>query len=678
MKKESKEFIRELFFVLLFSSALAVLLCWVYPPRWESNDDWAMASMVAGSYGTPTSYMVFVHPAIGVILKWLYILFPAAPWLGILWEAVVFASFSAILWVFRTDLGKLQGTVVWTVFTVMFGWAFYSVVNFTRVGAVAAGAGYLLVFSCLRRRQYPGVALGAVLVWAGYMIRIDSWYMITALAGGVGLAELFAGLQNVSPREIFEKVLKKKYYIGTVVFVFAGCLCLTLAENVYNGRDPQIAKYKEFTVLRSQLWDYPSLTYDEIKDELASIGVSRTNYNALMTGFIISDPVIYPPETLAAIKELQGSASPDLIQGVAGTVEQMLDDQGFFMFLACAVFALAASGRKRLFLTGWLILAFMGMNLYLGSIGRNPDRVFQSLCAITALYLLWSIEKERIQKRQAAALVAFAVLLNNTIYFQPESHRIPPISEEEQILETAMDRFQDTGRYYLCALTQTSHQMYDLGMHGLENLGLGDRQHLILTGGWGVNMPVYCWQLAQAGTENPYRDVLFKDNILIIDNVGGQLFTYIRENYDDYNNRKNWSVCDKIADGVYVIGFNDNKSATVSGTGIEWITAQEAEGEEENLYWIEVYFGGDDSLKEPENVYYLQITGSSGETKTFRGEAQQTEKGLKLLVGIHEAEITDEEIQIGVLRKNLVGQYEETESTTVGISLKDKTAGVVS
>lgn len=655
---------------ILISGLAAGLICLLVPPAWETNDDWIMANMAAGVYGRTESYQAFIHPALGIFLRKLYQLAPRLPWLGILWEATVFASFTAVLWAFRSSLGAKKGAAFWGILVLLFGPCFYSTVNFTRVAAIAAGAGYLLLFNSVKTRRYLGCAVALALNWMGFAVRLESWLVVTVLAGGLGLAELFSGKKGVLFREAAEAVKREKRFVLATAFLFSGCLALYLTGHMYKATNPQILQYEAYNSVRAALLDYPMPEYAYVKEELEELELSAENYSALKDDFITSDPEIFDIATLEKLLELQSEVRLNLWGGVARLAQLLFSNLRFFHLTAVFLLVWVGKGKKNLFLILWLSVGFLLLNYYLVMMGRDPARVLESLCVVTAIYLLWKTEDSwnELTLKSTTALLALALLLNASTYFLTDENQNTRMGQDEQAVLAAMEELNETGRYYLCGKTGLNIQMYDLGIEGIGNLDFGSREHFFYTGGWWINTPSYLNQLTEAGIMNPYRDILRYDNLLLIDQYKtGLVFAYIRSNYDHPWLPENWSVCRKIVDGLYVIGFNKDITADQVSTDIEWVQAAQIAGSEEDLIWFKVLFDGDESLKEKENIYYLQITDSQGETKTYRGEAQQTEAGLQLLVGIDRQEVQGEEVQVAVLRKNLEQRYEETQNVVVTI-----------
>ena len=669
-KRKSKERIVRLVMAILISAAAAAVILLIFPPHWETDDDWVMANMAAGVYGRAESYIPFIHPFLGIVLKKAYELIPGLPWLGLLWEGIVFASFTGILWSFQNSLGTKKGTLLWDCIFILFAPCFYTTVNFTRVAAIAAGAGYLMVFSGLKKKQYLPVAVGFALNWMGCAVRLGSWQMITALAGGLGLTELFWTDVKLSLKNVPKIIRSKKEYLIVFGILFLGCLAVCQTEKLYDSTNPQIVAYEEYNSARAKLLDYPMAEYATIREELEDLELSADQYSALKDDFIASDPEIFGEETLLALRELQDGVKLNLVGAAVSTWKLLISTQSVLCLAACFLLVWIAKDKKSPFLVLWLGGMVVLLNYYLVKTGRNPSRVVESISAVAAIYLLWKLEKEKekVKFKAAAVLLALSLLLNSSVYFLPQSGSEKAMGEKELTVLAAMEELNQTGRYYLCGKTELNIQMYDLGMEGIGNLDFGSREHFFYTSGWWTNTPSYLNQLTEAGIMNPYRDILRYDNLLLIDQYKtGLVFAYIRSNYDHPWLPENWSVCRKIVDGLYVIGFNKDITADQVSTDIEWVQAAQIAGSEEDLIWFKVLFDGDESLKEKENIYYLQITDSQGETKTYRGEAQQTEAGLQLLVGIDRQEVQGEEVQVAVLRKNLEQRYEETDSVSVTV-----------
>ncbi len=659
MKKETSivKNLLEIVAVLAISFLAASAIATLFPPAWETNDDFSMGNLAAGVFGESTEYLVFVHHFVGKLLQALYNSYPGTSWIGVVWELTVLFSFAAALWALKEKGGWIKGTLLWLAFTVMFGYSFYVEVNFTRVAAIAAGAGYLLLTWAASEKRWVGAGFGILLCWMGYMIRGMSWWMVTALAGGLGLAELLAGhdwkQKFFGLRELFKS---KRHYFLMFGAMFLGVLLLELASIDYMVDSPQNQYYEQFNSLRGAVVDYPADDKSKIEDELSDIGISPWAYEVFTKQMGYYDPNYLGLETIQEMYSVQRSQKTDDTQSSKGalqtfngesfrqTLELLVENRTFGNALICLLLALVLPKKRRWFLILWQVGMLLGLNWYLAFGGRNPERVMESICTVAALYLLWAAS-DRKSKRPVlicCAILVWSVLLvgiqNRELYFlfvgNKEYQASLDYEDFVEGLETEADlqALGEKNYYYLTDICCNNYLMLYLGFEGLNTLPAESMSRFIYTGGWLINHPVYLQQLENAGIQDLYHDLFTHDKLFLMDQYRtGDTFQYLENLYSEEMNRSNWSICTRIGWYGYLIGFADD-SLNVEAPQENAIALDiwEMYPAEEDLVWLSGTWEQDFG----DGGYYLRLFDENGNTECFKILPEYKNGAVEFQVGI--------------------------------------------
>ena len=208
-------------------------------------------------------------------------------------------------------------------------------------------------------------------------------------------------------------------------------------------------------------------------------------------------------------------------------------DRPFWGFAFLGMIWLACGKRRA---GTWLSLGYLGGMfgiLYLLMIYADrylANRVDMGLFLAMAVVLGFLMDEERLKGEK---LLLTAVLLlslfvtwrTNRDWCRFDSHnRIEDKSAEKAAVERLL---ADDGRLYLVKIWAVDHTLYT----PLETPPARYAERLLLLGGWSMGHPEIEKILDRWGLENPYRDMVNREDICLIDHDIDRTLAYLRGSY---------------------------------------------------------------------------------------------------------------------------------------------------
>ena len=117
-------------------------------PYYGSNDEFTLAAIASGAYGSYTWYFIYLHSAFAWILRFFYTLYPAWNWYTLVMYGLIFVSLSAIgcTWIRRS---KRIGGIMAVLLVLASLSPMYVELQYTKTAALVTAAGYILVLSLI-------------------------------------------------------------------------------------------------------------------------------------------------------------------------------------------------------------------------------------------------------------------------------------------------------------------------------------------------------------------------------------------------------------------------------------------------------------------------------------------------------------------------------------------------
>lgn len=519
---------RGLRFLLLLgiAAALCALCVGLLGVRYETNDDAAMANIAAGAFGPDSQYLVFSNVFYGWFLKGLTALAPAAPWYGLAALALLTAALAAAGSVFLERFGPRFGAGAWALLLVFGGVDLWTSVQFTKTAAFCIAAGLLTLLDALPRRGWGGICGGAALLLCGSMIRFDLFWPLTAVAACAFAAVLLA---QKSARERRQTAL----VFAAVLLV---CCAVQWGGTALVRSDPAWDEYYTYNAARSELLDYRIYYADDAHGatDYFDAGITEAEY-AMLRSWNTADTDFFTPARMEQVSALIPSPSFGAALGSyfreLGTA---LSRMSGLLFLLAGAAALLSAGKKDWAFPALTMAAVLGGMFLISWRGRLISRVEVALLLGAALFLTSFVRPERLRTRRKAlvlgavtlaAVAAACISLGGNV--AELRYRLAADSTDTSGVAVIQ---ADKDHLYLLESESFSGAM---GTDFWHPRARDTFANIAFLGGWMTDSPFAKTAMAAYGVENPFRDCVGSDRVLLLGNIHiHEISRYIMLHYD--------------------------------------------------------------------------------------------------------------------------------------------------
>lgn len=530
-------------FLLLHIAAVGYAVTFLHP-YYGSNDEFTLAAIASGAYGSYTQYFIYLHSAFGWILKCFYMLFPSVNCYTMVMYGLIFLSLSAIgcTWITRW---KKIGAVM-AVMLVLAGLSpLYVELQYTKTAAVVTAAGYVLLFiggqKAEKWKKAFVQALGILLLLLGSWIRFQSFGMVSILAFGFWLARAV-------------RVLKTREWKQFLVCDCLPCIiafsCVfgsIAAENVLvYTPGSQEEHYREYDKARQRLLDYGVPEWDDYQAEYEALGLTRTDVINLEK-WLIADYDRYTADTFKAIvafrqdRPFQWEYLLDYLRILIMKPLFLLGAFGWLLWFA-------ASFRKKKDLPEYVVvfwpgIALLGVYLYFIKIYRVLPIVVTA-CLLMFVIFIWSAVQERIfeqwedqleGKRFAAAGMAGVILtagLGVNMLIRPLGQPSLQQSEESVAFRNLYDTITKNKNVFY-AFDPVSNTGVELGYSIFEKLPDDYLTNIFTLGGWETESPQIVDNLEKYDCRSLLTGLYTSDQaVLISDTMLEHIMLHLQDIYD--------------------------------------------------------------------------------------------------------------------------------------------------
>ena len=530
-------------FLLLHIAAVGYAVTFLHP-YYGSNDEFTLAAIASGAYGSYTQYFIYLHSAFGWILKCFYMLFPSVNCYTMVMYGLIFLSLSAIgcTWITRW---KKIGAVM-AVMLVLAGLSpLYVELQYTKTAAVVTAAGYVLLFiggqKAEKWKKAFVQALGILLLLLGSWIRFQSFGMVSILAFGFWLARAV-------------RVLKTREWKQFLVCDCLPCIiafsCVfgsIAAENVLvYTPGSQEEHYREYDKARQRLLDYGVPEWDDYQVEYEALGLTRTDVINLEK-WLIADYDRYTADTFKAIvafrqdRPFQWEYLLDYLRILIMKPLFLLGAFGWLLWFA-------ASFRKKKDLPEYVVvfwpgIALLGVYLYFIKIYRVLPIVVTA-CLLMFVIFIWSAVQERIfeqwedqleGKRFAAAGMAGVILtagLGVNMLIRPLGQPSLQQSEESVAFRNLYDTITKNKNVFY-AFDPVSNTGVELGYSIFEKLPDDYLTNIFTLGGWETESPQIVDNLEKYDCRSLLTGLYTSDQaVLISDTMLEHIMLHLQDIYD--------------------------------------------------------------------------------------------------------------------------------------------------
>ncbi|MCM1232525.1 MAG: hypothetical protein NC489_20570 [Ruminococcus flavefaciens] len=297
-----KDFLKRLFFSVIFVSVLMCIVYLLFPIQFETNDDAGIMALLAGfRTGNPQPGSIFSFYLWGKIVSFFYTLTETVPWYTILF---IFLTWCSLIIILKNILKcfLLISIKKWIMAFIYFLLIFLSIclypivrIQFTTMAALC---GSQMICSILTwrsddnmRERLFDLILGGIIYLCGFNIRPLVGYVMTAI------------IVAVSMYKFVKKDIEIQTFLTQIALTF-GIVTLTLASNQMYEKDTGLNDFREFYHLeRGTFTDYEKIPYEQAENVYQSVGWDETLFNLASKWFFMDEKV-----TAEAFHEINSQA----------------------------------------------------------------------------------------------------------------------------------------------------------------------------------------------------------------------------------------------------------------------------------------------------------------------------------------------------------------------------------
>ena len=526
---------RDIIFCLFFAGITFLVVFFFCTPRAFSDDDWGIANYFAGVMGAEyaTPYNKFINFVWGWVMYIMYKLIPGPNWFVVIQEIIVVLSFVILQFVLIQKLRKAF-PFYWcyllsSVLILSFAPSFICRLQFTQTAALGSIAGGILLFYSHEVKSRTGYVAGLALIIISALHRFGSFEMCLPFICLIWLDHSMRARDAVSIKGMAESLWRNKQVWISLGCVFAVCFVLSRINTaIYNSA--YYAEYNEFNSARSSVVDYENADYADIAEELRAIGVSKNDYDCMIT-WMFADPSFFTADLFRQVAALQPKAN-DTIDYGAEIKEYFLNimnpeimyNKLFYMALIILALCLIVDLKHMIWYVPLLLGAVIFIELYLTVVVRR----YPSYCRTGLLFALiasalvltdYSNMKAVPEKLCGAAAVASSIAVILVLapmgdeYFLTTKGTFEYNMDGLAMYEYMNSRADDI--FYIPTGTGASGGLSPLrdSYSIFEETKPGIMRHVVGLGGWSTNNPwvnaTYSswgidYPMSQAADENVY------------------------------------------------------------------------------------------------------------------------------------------------------------------------------
>ena len=537
---------------------IAVILCthMVY----ETNDDYAIASRIADGYPEVN----FVNYYLCRVLIRLQGLMPGINAYVAAQMFCSYVSFTCILKMIMDATDRRWVRIVAVLTIAAFSIDHYCTIQFTKTAALLIVAGLMILADSITRKRHAGYyIIGILLLYIGVAFRIDG---LIAAIGFTGLYLLKWLLENrrTVVKEGYFKPARLVLYVVLIALI-GGCYGFEHMSYKANIASDELKTYKEYSILRSAVVDYP--LYEYYEDNAAAYeaaGFSENDLNLIDHWYFDYDGAA-SAENLEKIIEIDRSherPSYTVSQAVKKFLKETkksvlsLDFTGIHLLilLFLAIWMIVSLKPKH-----WLYVIATGgltacMYLALYYMQRPEYRALYIADIGAAMWLLYTMaqsagdQKDHSQAHGKplaiiAAVTALAVVLLAVPLYRDCSSMYNKVSKKVMPAELAEYLAENDDCFFVFGTQEKkSSASYITPWRPADTYT--DR-NCMGTGSWGTMSPYVLSKLASYDMTNPIKDLIDNDHAYY---VGNKRIGKLTEYYNKWYGGDNSAIrMDKVA-----------------------------------------------------------------------------------------------------------------------------------
>lgn len=538
----------------IFCINLALLLLFAFSGcmKYEVSDDFIMEMIVSGAYtGSPSPFIMFMHPIIGIVLSILYTFIATINWYFIFQITVVFTSLCILSYTFLKYRKDNLSILLFMIFLLFLSNDLYLLVQFTKTATLSLCAGCILMLSNILDRNTMNkkeIALGILLFCVGYMIRNKCIYIVLFFSV---LPILFHGIQKRFKYIDFVKLAKKA---GKVMFpCFFVLVGLSFFSKEFVQRYPAYKEYKEYSAYRSDIVDYSYYSYEENRTEFEKNGISENDFYTLVH-WNFGDIEYYDLDKLKTVSTILSTYRDRQYTSIKGTIVNLINRQYKYYVSAWALMFISLIGifaiRNGIFQVlsvNFFAFCLLFINMYLG---RLNYRVEYSIFLAAAAFLLYSfqISESRFEKFSNKALYAVLIVLfvcripvhipsygkssydSMFISWNNDLAKYNASFAKEKDMSVINEIKQNPNNFYYLGFYSNIQTLY-LNYNPWKGIQKSEFKNAAFFAGIDTFHPDWVKHLENNSINNPMKHLL-KENVYFIENRPiNEVLTFVQEHY---------------------------------------------------------------------------------------------------------------------------------------------------
>lgn len=538
----------------IFCINLALLLLFAFSGcmKYEVSDDFIMEMIVSGAYtGSPSPFIMFMHPIIGIVLSILYTFIATINWYFIFQITVIFTSLCILSYTFLKYRKDNLSILLFMIFLLFLSNDLYLLVQFTKTATLSLCAGCILMLSNILDRNTMNkkeIALGILLFCVGYMIRNKCIYIVLFFSV---LPILFHGIQKRFKYIDFVKLAKKA---GKVMFpCFFVLVGLSFFSKEFVQRYPAYKEYKEYSAYRSDIVDYSYYSYEENRTEFEKNGISENDFYTLVH-WNFGDIEYYDLDKLKTVSTILSTYRDRQYTSIKGTIVNLINRQYKYYVSAWALMFISLIGifaiRNGIFQVlsvNFFAFCLLFINMYLG---RLNYRVEYSIFLAAAAFLLYSfqISESRFEKFSNKALYAVLIVLfvcripvhipsygkssydSMFISWNNDLAKYNASFAKEKDMSVINEIKQNPNNFYYLGFYSNIQTLY-LNYNPWKGIQKSEFKNAAFFAGIGTFHPDWVKHLENNSINNPMKHLL-KENVYFIENRPiNEVLTFVQEHY---------------------------------------------------------------------------------------------------------------------------------------------------
>ena len=170
----------------------------------------------------------------------------------------------------------------------------YSTISFTRMPTLLTVTGFLAILHYINKKRWKtGTIIGVLFVLIGSLIRFQifevSVVMVCVFVLGKSIVDYCSLNKSKRTLKDLSSLLFEKKRMIVAIITVALCFSLNVTADIMINCNKDLSYYKEYTSVRSKVWDYTIPDYEICKAEYDKIGVDDNCIQMVRNGYFDSN-----------------------------------------------------------------------------------------------------------------------------------------------------------------------------------------------------------------------------------------------------------------------------------------------------------------------------------------------------------------------------------------------------